>query len=74
MSKDYWASPTGDGRWKTQRVGAERAASVHDTQAEAWSEAQRHARAARSEAFLQNRHGQIRERNTYGRDPRDIIG
>ncbi|MDD5706547.1 MAG: DUF2188 domain-containing protein [Kiritimatiellae bacterium] len=74
MSKDYWVSPAGDGRWKTQRTGAERAASVHSTQAQAWAEAQRLARDAHSEAVLQNRHGQIRARNTYGHDPRDIPG
>jgi hypothetical protein len=68
MHDDYWVSPSGDGRWQVKQVGNGRASSVHDTQAEAWSEGQRLARAAKSEAFLQNREGQIRERNTYRQD------
>lgn len=70
MSKqnDYWTSPRKDGAWAVKHVGANRAASVHDTQANAWKEARRLARGAGSEAFLQGKDGQIRARNTYGND------
>lgn len=66
---DYWTSPTRNGGWAVKRTGAERAASVHDTQEGAWKEARRLARGAGSEAFLQDREGKIRARNSYGHDP-----
>jgi hypothetical protein len=73
MSKDYWAGPHGD-KWQVKGAGNDRATSLHETQAEAWAEARARARETNGEAFLQNRHGQIRERNTYGHDPSDIPG
>ena len=74
MSKDYWVSKTPDGDWRVKRTGAERASSVHETQAQAWDRARDLAREARSEAYLKNRDGAIRERNTYGHDPRTSKG
>lgn len=68
MTKDYWATRHPDG-WQVKGAGNSRATSVHETQAEAWSEARERAKDAGGEAYLQNRHGQIRERNTYGHDP-----
>lgn len=73
-SKNYWTTPSSDGSWKVKREGAERALSVHDTQAGAWAETQSRARETKGEAYLQNREGQIRERNTYGHDPRKTKG
>lgn len=66
--KNYWTSPQ-DGQWAVKRQGAERASSVHETQAEAWSEARRLARGSGGEALLQAEDGRIRARNTYGKDP-----
>ncbi|GGL64274.1 DUF2188 domain-containing protein [Wenxinia marina] len=70
---DYWTTRHEDG-WQVKREGASRASSVHGTQAEAWEECKRLARGAKCEAYLQGEDGQIRERNTYGHDPRDIPG
>jgi hypothetical protein len=67
-SKDYWTSRRKDGSWAVKRSGASRAASIHDTQAEAWKEARRLARGAEAEAYLKGRDGKIRTRNTYGSD------
>ena len=66
--KNFWATKHDDG-WAVKREGNQKATSVHDTQAEAWNEAKERARETGGEAFLQNRQGQIRERNTYGNDP-----
>lgn len=74
MIGDYEAAPTGDGRWKVQRHGASRAIKIFHTQALAWVYAKFLARKAETEAFLKNRQGEIRERSTYGPDPRDIPG
>ncbi|MBD2842938.1 DUF2188 domain-containing protein [Erythrobacter rubeus] len=71
--KDYWTAPHKDG-WQVKREGASRATSVHKTQAEAWAETKSRARDAQSEAYLQNQEGRIRERNTYGNDPRKTKG
>lgn len=74
MKGDYETSPTGDGRWKVQQQGAQRAVRIFDHQGPAWEQTLDLARKARTEAFLKNRHGQIRERNTFGHDPRKSVG
>lgn len=66
--KNHHVVPSGD-RWAVKREGAERASSLHSTQAEAWDAARGAARSERGEAFLHGQNGQIRERNTYGNDP-----
>ncbi|GHA12154.1 hypothetical protein GCM10007989_03220 [Devosia pacifica] len=71
--KNYWTVKHPDG-WAVKREGAERATSVHSTQAEAWKETKERAKKTEGEAFLQGEDGQIRERNTYGHDPSDIPG
>jgi hypothetical protein len=67
--KDYSTSPSSSGEWTVKRHGSSRAASVHSTQAEAWSETRRLARGAGGEAILQGKDGKIRARNSYGNDP-----
>ena len=73
MTKNYWTTKHENG-WAVKKEGNTKATSVHSTQAEAWAETKERARNNNSEAFLQNQKGQIRERNTYGHDPRDIKG
>lgn len=68
-NKNVWVHQRDDGTWQTKREGGERASGVHDTQAEAWDQAKELARETGGEAFLTNREGKIRERNTYGNDP-----
>lgn len=71
--RNYWTSPRPEG-WAVQREGSSRATSVHGTQSEAWNEAKSRARESSGEAYLQGQNGQIRERNTYGHDPRRSKG
>lgn len=54
--------------------GQSRASGTHGTQSDAWEQAQGIARRNQSEALLHGRDGQIRERNTYGHDPRRTKG
>ncbi len=61
----------GDEGWRVEVEGQGRA---HDTQAEAWEQAKGIAQRNHSEAVLHGRDGQIRERNTYGHDPRRTKG
>lgn len=63
---NFWTQQRPDGKWESKREGADRASKVTDTQAKAWEYSKDHARAEGGEAFLKNRDGKIRERNTYG--------
>ena len=67
--KNFWTQRREDGNWESKREGAERASKVTETQAEAWEYSKERARDTGGEAFLKNREGLIRERNTYGDDP-----
>jgi hypothetical protein len=58
----------GDG-WANRREGSERVSSTHRTQAEAAKEGREVARRDKTEHFIHDRKGQIRERNSYGNDP-----
>jgi hypothetical protein len=64
----------GERGWRVELEGSSGARSTHSTQAEAWQEARRLARSNQSEALLHGRNGQIRERSTYGPDPRRTKG
>lgn len=57
------------GGWAVRGAGNQRATSVHTTQAEAITAARSSAINQGSEMFIHGRNGQIRERNTYGKDP-----
>ena len=59
-----------DGRWAVERDGSQRASSLHDTQAEAEAAGRATARREQVEFNLHGRNGQIRERDSYGNDPR----
>jgi hypothetical protein len=72
-NKNHWTSPRPDGKWASKREGAERG-RVFETQAEAWDHSKDQARKDGGEAYLKGRDNQIRERNTYGHDPRRTKG
>jgi hypothetical protein len=64
----------GEKGWRVEVEGSSRPRSTHPTQAEAWSAAKDIARRNKSEALLHGRRGNVRERNTYGQDPRRTKG
>ncbi|MCB1599569.1 MAG: DUF2188 domain-containing protein [Lysobacterales bacterium] len=55
--------------WAVKSEGAERAASVHDTQREAEAAAREIAQRRESEILIHGQDGRIRERDSYGNDP-----
>jgi len=55
--------------WAVKSEGSERAASVHTTQGDAIQAARDMAKRRESELIIQGENGQIRERNSYGKDP-----
>jgi Uncharacterized protein conserved in bacteria (DUF2188) len=61
-------TPRGD-RWAVEREGAQRASSLHDTQADAAREGRETARREHVELYLHGRDGRIRQRDSYGHDP-----
>ncbi len=66
--KNQWVIHRDDG-WAVRGEGNSRDTSHHHTQQEAINAAREIAQNQRSELFVQDRHGKIRERNTYGDDP-----
>lgn len=55
--------------WAVKGEGNSKNTFITDTQSEAIDLAKDIAQNQKTELFIHNRHGQIRERNTYGNDP-----
>jgi hypothetical protein len=60
--------------WRVEIEGSGRPRSTHKTQAEAAKAARGIARKNKSELFIHGRNGRVRERSTYGQDPRRTKG
>jgi hypothetical protein len=68
MGKNQHVTPHGEG-WQVKGAGNSRATKLFDTQAEAVEYAKVIAQNQQSELFIHKANGEIRERNTYGKDP-----
>lgn len=68
MKKNQHIVPHKDG-WAVKGEKAEKASSVHSTQREAIERGREIARNQGTELFIHGRDGQIRERDTHGKDP-----
>lgn len=55
--------------WAVRGAGNERVSSTHGTQAEAAAQARTTAERHGTEVLIHGRNGQIRERDSYGKDP-----
>jgi len=73
---DVWVQPhsSGDGRWQVKREGASRASRVFQTQTEAEAFARGLAKREKVELVVAGRDGAIRNRDSYGNDPRNVPG
>jgi uncharacterized protein YdaT len=56
-------------RWAVRRERSERVSSIHDTQADAISQARSQAMREQGEVCIHGRDGKIRDRDSYGNDP-----
>lgn len=74
MKKAVWVSPTQSGEWKVQTKGAGRAAAIVPTQSQAIDRAKDIAKRNHAELVVQGENGRIREKNSYGHDPRRTKG
>ena len=63
-----------DKGWRVEVEGASRPRSTHTTQLEAARAARDVARKNKTELLIHGRNGKIRDRSTYGRDPRSSKG
>ncbi len=63
-----------DHKWIVKLAKAHRAAAVTETQAEAIKIARGIARRNKEELVIQGLHGQIRQKDSYGNDPPEILG
>ncbi len=73
MAKQVFISPSDEG-WKVKTVGAERAAAILETKAEAVKKGIEVAKNSQAELLVQNLDGTIGWRNSYGNDPRRSRG
>jgi len=73
VKKGVHAVPS-SGKWVVKKEGSARTSSSHTTQSAAWKSAKDIAKKENSEAYLHGRDGRIRERSTYGHDPRKSKG
>jgi hypothetical protein len=73
MAKNIHVVPNGD-QWAVKREGDAAPVSTHSSQNEAERAGRQLARAAKVEFELHGRDGRIRERDSYGNDPRDSRG
>ena len=62
------------GGWQVRIEGIAGARSIHNTQAEAAKAGRDIARKNKSELLIHGRDGKIRERSTFGHDPRRTRG
>jgi hypothetical protein len=60
--------------WSVRKAGASRASSTHATQQEAIAAATQIARNQRTELYVHGRDGRIRDRSSYGNDPKRSKG
>jgi hypothetical protein len=73
---NVWVQPhhIDDGRWQVRREDARRASRVFASQREAESFGRRVAERERVELIIAGRDGQVRDKRSYGHDPRNIPG
>lgn len=62
--------PRKDGRWAVQTDKTQRADSLHTTQKQAMARGRELAMNKKTELVVKNEKGQIRQKDSYGNDPR----
>ncbi|MBP7791517.1 MAG: DUF2188 domain-containing protein [Candidatus Goldbacteria bacterium] len=73
MGDNIWVTKQGN-KWAVKKEGNKTPLSTHNKQSVAREKGIRQAKQNESEFILQNQHGKIREKNSYGNDTRNIPG
>lgn len=68
MKKNQHVTPSPGGGWQVKGSGNSKATKITKTQSEAIGMAKTIAKNQKSELFIHNQKGKIRERNSYGND------
>lgn len=71
---NVWVTTRTDGKWEIREEGADTPLQIVPTQEEAINLGREYAQRNRSELIIQDQEGKIRERMTYGSDPRSVEG
>ena len=71
--KDVFVSPHKDG-WQVKKSGNEKASAITSTQREAIDRGRELAKQEKSELVVKGRNGQIRQKDSFGNDPRKTKG
>lgn len=74
MAGNIHVVPADGNDWAIEVEGSGRSNVHYPSQEEAIREATEQAKRAKVELIIHGRDGQIRERNSFGNDPRDIKG
>lgn len=74
MAANIHVVPTERNGWAVEVEGTDGATSHYPSQEEAIAAGTEKAKNDKVELFIHGRDGQIRERNSFGHDPRDIKG
>jgi hypothetical protein len=74
MAGNVHVVPTDGGKWAVRIEGTDGTGPTYDSQQEAIASGTEAAQQAKVELFIHGSDGQIRERNSFGNDPRDIKG
>lgn len=74
MAGNVHVVPTDNGKWAVRIEGTDGTGPTYDTQQEAIASGTEAAQQAKVELFVHGADGRIRERNSFGNDPRDIQG
>jgi hypothetical protein len=64
----------GEKGWRVKVEGSDRPRSTHKSRSEAAKAARTIARSNKSELLIHGRNGRVRDRSTYGQDPRRTKG
>ena len=62
------------GKWSVRKAGSARASGTYSTQEEAISAGKKIAKTQKTELYIHGKDGRIRERDSYGNDPRRSKG
>lgn len=62
------------GKWSVRKAGSERASGTYSTQKEAIAAGKKLAQNQRTELYIHRENGRIRDRSSYGSDPKRSKG
>lgn len=73
MGKNVHVVPY-NGKWATRSEGSSRVGKIFNTQSDAGKSGRAQAISSKSELIIHSRNGQIREKNSFGNDPKNVKG